>query len=126
DNGLEVFQRGDLARGVAAQRQRQVFLSDTDAVVAHADQLDAAVFELNVDAVGAGVEAVLEQFLDHGSRTFDDFTGGNLVAQPLAEEVDAGGVGLGHYVVGILSTCPTRIVSLLSWLALRISSRGTE
>jgi hypothetical protein len=34
-------------------------------VVADADQLDAAFFELDLDRRAAGVEGVLEQFLEH-------------------------------------------------------------
>ena len=38
---------------------------DAAAVVADADQLDAAFFELDLDRLAAGVERVFEQFLEH-------------------------------------------------------------
>ncbi len=36
----------------------------------------------------AGVEAVFNQFLDHGSRAIDHFAGGDLVDQVVGEQAD--------------------------------------
>ncbi len=52
---------------------------DADAVVAHAAQLGAAFFDLDLDRAGARVETVLDQFLDHGRRALDDLAGRDLV-----------------------------------------------
>ena len=40
-----------------------------------------SLFDIHLDGVGAGIEAVFQQFLDDGGRPFDDFTGGDLVDQ---------------------------------------------
>ena len=66
---------------MARDRQRQFVGGDAAAVVADADQADAAFLEVDVDAARAGVERVLDQFLDDGRRPFDDFAGGDLVDQ---------------------------------------------
>ncbi|MNF73693.1 hypothetical protein D3C84_557020 [compost metagenome] len=89
---LEVFQVADLAGGVTGQGQRQVIGGNATAIVAHPQQLDAALLHIDVDAFGAGVEAVFQQFLDHRSRALDHLTRGNLVRQPRAEQLDASAV----------------------------------
>ena len=61
---------------------------DAAAVVAHADQADAAFLQVDLDAARAGVERVLHQFLDHGRRPFDDLAGGDLVDQGVGELAD--------------------------------------
>ena len=52
---------------------------DAAAVIAHAYQTDAATLDVDLDALGAGVEAVLDEFLDDGGRALDHFAGGDLV-----------------------------------------------
>ncbi|MNL13100.1 hypothetical protein D3C87_1339920 [compost metagenome] len=89
---FEVFQVADLAGGVSRQGQRQVIGRNAAAIVAHPQQLDAAQLHIDVDALGAGVEAVFQQLLDHRRRAFNHFTGGNLVRQTRAEELDASAV----------------------------------
>ena len=86
---LEVLERADLAGGVARDGQRQVVGRDALAVVADADEAHAAVLEIDLDAAGAGVEAVLDQFLDHGRRPFHDLAGRDLVGERVAELLDA-------------------------------------
>jgi hypothetical protein len=39
--------------------------------------------------LGAGIQGVLEEFLDHGSRSVDYFTGGDLVGNLVGENADA-------------------------------------
>ena len=77
-DALQIVERGDLAGGMAGERQRQVVGFDAGAVVGDADQPDAAFLQLHVDFRRAGVEAVLEQFLEHRSGPLHDFAGGNL------------------------------------------------
>ncbi|EXI77885.1 MAG: hypothetical protein AW12_03083 [Candidatus Accumulibacter sp. BA-94] len=48
-DALEIVERGNLRGGVAGERQSQFVTRDSRAVVADADQLDAAFFELNLD-----------------------------------------------------------------------------
>ncbi|MNC54390.1 hypothetical protein D3C75_1038720 [compost metagenome] len=77
---------------MTGQRQRQVIGRNAATVVAHPQQFDAALLHIDVDAPGTGVEAVFQQFLDHRSRTLDHLTGGNLVRQSRAEQLDPSAV----------------------------------
>jgi hypothetical protein len=52
------------ARDVVAERQRQVVGVDAAAVIDDADQIGAALLGLDVNACAAGVDGVLQQFLD--------------------------------------------------------------
>ncbi|MNL16811.1 hypothetical protein D3C87_1378670 [compost metagenome] len=94
---FKVFQVANLAGGVTGQRQRQVIGRDAAAIVTHPQQLDPALLDINIDALGAGVEAVFQQFLDHRGRTFNHLTGGDLVRQPWAEQFDTGS-SVQHFV----------------------------
>ena len=49
------------------------------AVVGDADQLAPSGLHFNPDAVGSGVEGVLQQFLDHRGRPVDDLARSDLV-----------------------------------------------
>ncbi len=123
---FEVFQITNLAGGVTSQGQRQVIGGNTAAVITHTQQLDAALLDIDIDALGAGVEAVFQQLLDHRSRAFNHLTGGNLVRQPWAEQFDAGG-GAQHFVhsldassvPGMVRCWPTFSSSLFRLFALR-------
>jgi hypothetical protein len=64
---------------MARYRQRQVFGGNAAAIVADTDEADAALFQVDVDASRAGVQGVFDQFLDDGSRSFDDFASGDLI-----------------------------------------------
>jgi hypothetical protein len=88
-HALEVLEAGDLAGGVALQCQRELAARDAVPVVAHPDQGQAAQFQLEVDAPGARVEAVLEQLLDRGGRPLNHFAGGDLVDELFWEDLDA-------------------------------------
>jgi hypothetical protein len=56
---------------VTGQRQRQVIGGNAAAIVTHPQQLDAALLDIDIDAFGAGVEAVFQQPLitDAGRST---------------------------------------------------------
>lgn len=99
---------------MSAQRQGQILARDAGAVVADTDQTGAALAEFDVDAVGTGIQTVFQQFLDHRSRTFDDFPGGDLVGQLRRQLTNAWGVGHGQDEPGIFSVCPTRMTAELS------------
>ena len=58
---------------MAGEGQGQVVGLDAAAVVGDADQLGAALLDLDVDAAAAGVHGVFEQLLDHARRPFHDF-----------------------------------------------------
>ncbi|KAG1249243.1 hypothetical protein G6F65_019202 [Rhizopus arrhizus] len=78
---FKIIQVGDLAGGMARDRQWQLLRRDAAAVVADADQAHTAFFKIDVDAAGTGIDRILDQFLDHGRRTFDHFASGDLVDQ---------------------------------------------
>ena len=79
---LQVFEAADLAGGVAGQGQRQVILVDAAAVVAHPDQLGAALLHIHGDLAGAGVERVFQQLLKHRGGALHHLAGGDLVGEP--------------------------------------------
>ena len=85
-DALEVLERRDLAGGVARERERQLRGRDAAAVVAHADQADAAVLDVDRDLPGAGVERVLDQLLDDGRRALDHLARGDLVDERAFED----------------------------------------
>ena len=62
---LQVFQRGDLAGRVAIQSQGQIVPRDPAAVVAESDQARARGLYIDVHALRARIETVLQEFLEH-------------------------------------------------------------
>ncbi len=68
----------ELAGGVAGEGQRQVVGGDAAAVVGDADQLGAALLQVDVDALRAGINGVFEEFFDDAGGPFDDLAGGDL------------------------------------------------
>ena len=87
---LKVFQVANLAGGVTREGQRQIIRGNAAAVVTHAQQLDAALLHIDIDAFGTGVDAVLQQFLDHRCRALDHLARRNLVGKARAQQLDAG------------------------------------
>ena len=61
------------------------------AVVAHAREPHAAGLDFDLDALRAGVEAVLDQLLDDGRRPLDDLAGGDLIDEVVVENADRHG-----------------------------------
>jgi hypothetical protein len=68
----------ELAGRVAGECQRQVVRLDAPAIIDDADQVGAAVLDLDVDPPRAGIDAILEQLLDDAGRPFDHLAGGDL------------------------------------------------
>ncbi len=62
---------------------------DTATVVAYPDQPLAAVLDLDLDTPGLGIDAVLDQLLDHRGRSFDDLPRGDLTGQLGTQRVNA-------------------------------------
>jgi hypothetical protein len=87
-HAFEVVEAGDLAGGVAIERQRELLLRDAATVVADADAAHAALFELDLDGPRAGVECVLEHFLDDRGGALDDLAGGDLVDEDVRQRAD--------------------------------------
>ena len=82
---------GELGGAVARDRERQLVGGMPRAVVGDADQAQPAAGDDDLDAVGAGIERVLDQFLDHARRTLDDFAGGDLVDHRFGKLADGHG-----------------------------------
>ena len=70
------------------QRQPGVVPVHAGAVVTHADQRLAAIFQLDPNRTRAGVERVLDQLFDDGRRPFDDFTRRDLIGDGIGENLD--------------------------------------
>jgi len=64
---------------VAVDRKRQILLGHAAAVVGDADPPPAAAVGEDVDPAGAGIDRVLDQFLDHARGTFDHLAGSDAV-----------------------------------------------
>ncbi|MCY1310592.1 hypothetical protein D9M70_607990 [compost metagenome] len=114
---------------MAGQCQRQVVRGDATPVVAHPQQLDAALLHFDVDAPGAGVQAVFQEFLDDRGGALDHFAGGDLVRQPRAQQLDARQFAHGwaaRVAAGIFRVWPTFMLSLFSELALRRAAMLTS
>ena len=73
---------------MALDRQDQLFRGHAAAIVGDRDQPLAAVPQGDVDARGAGVNRVLDQFLDRRRRPLDDFAGGNAVDEDRRQKTD--------------------------------------
>ena len=84
----------ELGGGVAVDRQRQIGMGHAAAIVGDADPPPAAAIGENVDPAGAGVDGVLDQFLDHARRTFDHLAGGDAVDDLFGKLADGHGVSV--------------------------------
>ena len=54
-------------------------------------QTIVSILQFDLDAMCAGIQRVLDQFLDHGRRPLDDFAGGNLVDKGVRQLADRHG-----------------------------------
>ncbi|CAB3623672.1 hypothetical protein LMG26845_00001 [Achromobacter insuavis] len=82
---FQLVQVADLAGGVARQRQRQFFRWNAAAVVGHGDAADAAALQAHFDRAPAGVDGVLEDFLEHRGGSLDHFARGDLADQQVGQ-----------------------------------------
>ena len=87
-DGLEVVQGPELGGGVALQGQLGIPAAHAAAVVADTDEPGAALFDLDVNAAGPGVQGVFDQLLHDGPRPLDDLAGRDLVDQVLWKALD--------------------------------------
>src|SRR5207245_3492963 len=74
----KILRRRELAGRVAGEGERQVVRQDAAAVVHDADQLDAALFDVDVDPAAAGIHRIFQQLLDDAGRPFDNLPRGDL------------------------------------------------
>ncbi len=87
---LQIIQIGNLAGGMARQGQRQILMGDAATIIAHPQQLHAALLDIDINASSAGIQAVFQQLLDDRGRPFHHFTGGDLVGQPRRQQMYSG------------------------------------
>ena len=70
-----------LRRGVALKGQGHVGGRHPGAVIGHIDQIDAAICQPDTDPRRAGVDRVLDKFLQRAGRSFDHFARGDPIDQ---------------------------------------------
>ena len=70
------------------ERERQLVARDALAVVLDLHAAHAAFVQRDVDRAGAGVDAVLEQLLEHRGGPLHDFAGGNLAHEELGQHAN--------------------------------------
>ena len=91
----EVVGGAELAGGVGGEGEAEVVGVDAASVVDDADEVESAVFEVDIDAGGAGVDTVFEEFLDGAGGPFDHLPGGDLRDDLGGQQLDARhGVGV--------------------------------
>jgi len=73
---------------VARERDRKLIGTHAYAVVAHANEADAAALDIDIDAVCIGIQGVFHELLDDRRRTLDHFTGSNLIDEFVGENPD--------------------------------------
>lgn len=71
------------------QTEQRVIPAHAVPVIDDADQGAAAGADLDSNAMGSGVDGVLDELLDDGGRAFDDLAGGNLIRDVIREQADA-------------------------------------
>ena len=81
----------ELGGRVAVDGERKVAKGHAAAVVGDADPPPAAAVGEDVDAAGAGIDGVFDQFLDHARGTFDHLAGGDAVDDLFGELADGHG-----------------------------------
>ena len=81
---------GQLRCGVAFQRQRDFIGPHAAAVIGHFDQVQPALREAHGDVGRAGIDRVLDQFLERGGRPFDHFARGDAIDEFLWQAANCG------------------------------------
>ena len=80
---FDVIHRVNLAGRVPFDGEQGVVAIHARSVIGHADQPAPPGHDLDGDLGGAGVDGILDQFLDHRGRAFHHFAGGDLVGDDL-------------------------------------------
>ena len=73
----QVIGTGQFAGGVTGKGERQVLGNNAMPIVHHADELGAALLDVDIDPRAAGIDRVLQQFLDHTRRPLNHLAGGD-------------------------------------------------
>jgi len=90
DPAFEVADVGNLARGVFLDGATYLRFGHARPVVGDPDALGPAGRDHDLEVVGAGVEAVLDQFLDDARGPFDHLAGRDALDGPRVEFADVG------------------------------------
>ncbi len=85
---FQLGQAGDLAGGVALERQRQFIDGNALAVVFDDSAAHAAAGQAHGDLAGAGIERVVDQFAHHRGRALDHLAGRDLADQFVGQFAD--------------------------------------
>ena len=96
---LQIAQAGDLARGVAPERQRQFASRDAAAVILHGDQAHATGDQAHGDLRRARIQRVVHEFAHDRGRALHHFAGRDLADQLIGQFVDGAAGRGGHRVV---------------------------
>jgi hypothetical protein len=78
---------------VAVDGECKVGMGHAAAVIGDTDPPPAATIGEDVDAAGAGIDGVFDQFLDHARRTFDHLASGDAVDDLFGKLADGHGTG---------------------------------
>ena len=65
-------------------------------IVLHGDPVSPCILQLHGDTRSAGIEGILHELLDDGSRALHHLSGGDLVRHVLGQTLDAGFRGRAH------------------------------
>lgn len=87
--GGEILGPSDLGGGMTFEREEGVIAAHPESIVGDADEAASTGPDFDGDAGGLGVEGILDEFLDDGSGSFNDFAGGDLIGDVIWEETDA-------------------------------------
>ena len=92
---LAILAHGKLGGGVALDAESEFRLAHPLAVILDDEADQTSALGGDVDPAGAGIQRILRQFLDHGSRTLDDFARRNAV-DGLRRQTADDGMGRGQ------------------------------
>ena len=87
-DGQKIAHVAEFAGGVAFEGEQRVVAEHAAAVVGDADKLPAARFDVDAHLCCAGVQRVLEQFLDHRSRPLYYFARRDLVCHRVRKDAN--------------------------------------
>jgi hypothetical protein len=87
--GLKVIDGLNFARRVSLKGELGVDRAHARAVVHHSDERTARLLNVNFDAGRAGIKGILDEFLHHAARAFDDLTSSNLVYGVAVKSADS-------------------------------------
>jgi hypothetical protein len=83
---------------VALDRKRQIITVHAAAVVGDPNEPPTAAIGDDLDALRAGVERILDQFLHHARRTLDNLASGDLVDHRFGKLADGHPAIIGGFV----------------------------